>query len=464
MNAGALSLPGDAPGSNGSTVEESERARTPGTPPHGSTRRTQERNGRRRDEELERKTALQVASLNINGYGNLVRDHEDNKWGKVYRMMNEHRIGVLLLQETHLTEERKASLHKMFAKKLKIFHSANPEAPTQREGVAIVLNSRHVSTADAKAVVISPGRAIQVSLKCQGGDTRTILCIYAPTSEGVSERTRFFEEVCKFYEDHPTIPKPHLMAGDFNNVEDAVDRLPINTDPDKSIPALDDLKLSLGMLLADRWRLTYPSTREYTFHRGTGRDAVFSRLDRFYITPATFEGAREWQICESGVKTDHCLIKVQLVSDNAPTVGPGRPLFPLTLIRDKKLARAIKQRGMTAMRELAALTTNGTRTEEQNPQRILYHFKSDAMKLARSREREVVPKLLAEICEKERALKKVKADQSMAEHAKIAEATALTRQVKQLKQRRFKQQQQNSRATHRLYGDRPTKYWSRLHR
>ncbi len=37
-------------------------------------------------------------------------------------------------------------------------------------------------------------------------------------------------------------------------------------------------------------------------------------------------------------------------------------------------------------------------------------------------------------------------------------------QVRQLKQQHYKQQQQNSRAAHRLYGDRPTKYWSKLHR
>lgn len=37
-----------------------------------------------------RKTTLQVASLNMNGFGCLVRDHAENKWGKVYRMMSEH--------------------------------------------------------------------------------------------------------------------------------------------------------------------------------------------------------------------------------------------------------------------------------------------------------------------------------------------------------------------------------------
>ncbi len=295
-----------------------------------------------RSEENERRTSLQIGSLNINGYGNLIRDHPNNKWGRVYRMMSDQKIGILLMQETHLTEERKAGIHKMFAKKIKIFHSENPDAPTQREGVAVVLNSRYLNLSGARATVIIPGRAIQVTFRGPGGDERTVLCIYAPTSDGVSERKQFFIDVRRYYETHPECSKPHLMAGDFNNVEDSLDRLPIGEGPDQSIVALDDLKCGLGMMLADGWRVTYPNAREYTFHRGVGRSAVFSRLDRIYVTPAIFDGAREWRVCDSGVRTDHSLILVQLTSDNAPIVGPGRPLFPLRLLKDRKLTKAIK--------------------------------------------------------------------------------------------------------------------------
>ncbi len=400
----------------------------------------------------------------MNGFGNMIRDHPDNKWGRTYRMMAEHRIGVLLMQETHLTAERKASIHQMFARKLKIFHSEHPVSPTQREGVAVVLNARYVNTATAKATEIVPGRALQVELPCQGGDTKIVLCVYAPTSSGVEERVRFFKDVRKYYEDNPGCPKPHLMAGDFNCVEDTLDRLPVNEGPDQSTVALDDLKINLGLMVADGWRITYPSTREYTFHRGTGKDAVFSRLDRIYVTPAVFDNAREWNICEAGVKTDHCLVSVQLTTPNTPVVGPGRPLFPLILIKDRTLAREIKLRGIEAIRELTELENSGMRTSDRNPQIILHRFKSDVMKMARKRERGLVPKLLADIRDRERALKSVKANRTMPEPEKIAEAAALTKQVRQLRQQRYKQQQQNSRATHRLYGDRPTKYWSKLHR
>ncbi len=379
-------------------------------------------------------------------------------------MMTENRIGVLLLQETHLTHERVAAIHKMFAKKIRVFFSANPDAPTQRDGVAVVLNARYIKTADAVMTEVIPGKAIQVAITCQGGERKQILCVYAPTSDGVVERKTFFRNVRKYYEDRPRCPRPQLMAGDFNNVEDNLDRLPVGEGPDQSILELDELKGCLGLMLADGWRATYPNTCEYTFHRGTGRNAVFSRLDRIYVTTALFNHAREWRICEAGVRTDHSLILVQLTPANAPIVGAGRPVFPLGLLKDRKLSKDIKLRGLDAIDELERLEADDNRSEVRNPQRILYDFKKAATKLARAREKEVVPRLLAEIRDRETALRKVKADRARTEEAKIEEAEALTKQIRQLKQRRVKQQQQQSRATHRIYGERPTKYWSKLHR
>ncbi len=162
-----------------------------------------------------KRITLQVASLNINGYGNLVRDHENNKWGKLYRMMSEHRIGVLLLQETHLTNERKAAIHSMFARKLKVFHSAHPDAPTQKEGVAIVLNSRYVSTKGATAKEIVPGRALQLALPDSGGDTRHILCLYAPTSNGATERKKVLQHGTRVLRRQPQFPQAALDGWRF---------------------------------------------------------------------------------------------------------------------------------------------------------------------------------------------------------------------------------------------------------
>ncbi len=158
------------------------------------------------------------------------------------------------------------------------------------------------------------------------------------------------------------------------------------------------------------------------------------------------------------------MILVQLTPANAPIVGEGRPLFPIRIIKDKKLVKDIKKQGLEAMRELTLYEMTGAGAGSRNPQKILQRFKTEAMKLARAREMELVPKLLAEIRDCEKALRRTKDDLQSPEAERVKEAGALTKQIRQLKQRRYKQQQENSRAAHRLYGDRPTRYWSKIHK
>ena len=64
----------------------------------------------------------------------------------MYRMMKQNGIGVLLLQETHLTASRREDIMRMFKGRIKILYSQNPDAPTRREGVAVVLNKSQVNT------------------------------------------------------------------------------------------------------------------------------------------------------------------------------------------------------------------------------------------------------------------------------------------------------------------------------
>ncbi|KAI1781991.1 Endonuclease/exonuclease/phosphatase [Ganoderma leucocontextum] len=398
----------------------------------------------------------------MNGFGSLQPDHVNNKWGRIARVMNEHRIGVLLLQETHLTDERQSDLQRLYMRSLAIFHSPHPEFPTQREGVAIVVNKKFVAAQGATAVVIVPGRALQLSLQCLGGDTLNILCIYAPTTGTVDERKQFFKDVQEYYETHQAVPKPHLMAGDFNNVEDAIDRLPIGEPPDSSIEDLDALKQALGLMLVDGWRETYPMDREYTFHRVADGRATLSRLDRIYIKESMRRDARDWKITESA--SEEPLVSVQLTTANSPSAGPGRPVFPLCLMKDKVLKKEMKKRGLEAIKDLDSLDAGTARTENFNAQVVLHKMKSDMMAMARKRERETIPKLLAEIRMLEQELTRLKKEHPKEGEDRAKKTAALTRQVSELKLKRTRQLQQNSRARFRKEGEKPTKYWTRLNK
>ena len=272
-----------------------------------------------RRDRIGKKTGLRVASLNVNGYGSLSADGDENKWNAIVRTLTSERIGVMLLQETHLTEERKKSIYELYKKKMRIFISEHPSSPTTKEGVAIVLNKAIVNTREAKMTEIIPGRAIQVAVPANRGEEINVLCIYAPTSDGVEERRNFYAKVAEYYETHRETSRPHLMAGDFNNTEDALDRIPMSN-PDASIGELDDLKATLRMMMCDGWRATYPTGRAYTFQR----NANASRLDRIYVTRDTFETAREWEIRIPDVRTDHRMVSVVITSAAAPKVGKGR--------------------------------------------------------------------------------------------------------------------------------------------
>lgn len=339
-----------------------------------------------REERLAKKAAVRIALLNVNGFGTLTRGSPDNKWNQIYRTIKQRKIGILL-QEAHLMEERVRALHKMDGKKMRIFFSPHPTQPMQKEGVAVVVNPCQVNISNITTNEIIPGRAIQVGLQHHDRRTTQILCVYAPTSSGDEERRLFFHELREFYEMRRNFPKPGLIAGDFNNVEEAVDRLPAHRPADPSITALDELKGTLRLMAADGWRLMNPAKLDYTFHRGTGPDATHSRLDRMYTTEEVYAHAREWRIECTGIKTDHDMVRVDIWNQQALEVGRGRPVFPLQLLQTKALTKQMKRRGCEAIAELQLLKESGERTEDRNPQTILNKLKKDWMTMARDLER-----------------------------------------------------------------------------
>ncbi|KAH9890117.1 Endonuclease/exonuclease/phosphatase, partial [Cubamyces lactineus] len=409
-----------------------------------------------------KRTSVRLGTINMNGFGVLRADGPENKWRTMYRMIKSNSIGILLVQETHLTPERRESISKMFKGRIKILYSAHPSAPTRKEGVAVILNKSQINTSDVSMTEIVPGRAMQVTVKCHGDDLN-VLCMYAPTADGVEERKRFFQKVKAEYDARPGLARPTLMAGDFNNTEDAIDRLPVSN-PDTSLPDLDELKTSLGLMMTDGWRATHPTERAYTFYRGTGEGATCSRLDRIYVSDDTFTRARDWQIKPPAFKTDHSLVTVQLSMADAPTVGKGRPNFPLHLNKDKHLSKQLKTRGIKAQKELEALETRGGRSEEYNPQTILSKLKSDWLEMARTRERELVPRLIQEIKDLQRERQHIQNSVNEEESTRADRIARLTKRITDLEIRRTLQQQANSRARHRIDGERPTKYWSKLHK
>lgn len=204
-----------------------------------------------------KRAALKISSLNMNGYGAPSIYNQANKWQHMNQVMRDKRIGILLLQETHLTNERVDKIHTLVNRRLQILASYDPENPTGRAGVAFVISKQFVQTQDiAPPVEIIPGRALLLKLKI-GDKVMKILNIYAPNTG--SENENFLKDLHAYFEHNPTL-KPDVVAGDFNIVEEAIDRLPMQMTEHKGARrSLDNLKDQMG--LSDGWRATYPTLK-----------------------------------------------------------------------------------------------------------------------------------------------------------------------------------------------------------
>jgi exonuclease III len=214
---------------------------------------------------------LKIATLNIRGAGSPTTAH---KWRELNHRIKTESLSIVALQETHsLSDEKLDELNNKHGYRMHILHSGDPDHP-QARGIAVVLNKYTTRWQEAKAKVVIPGRAMRVELPWNEERKLNILAIYAPNT--TAENTAFWKELNhKWIEGN--IPKPDIMLGDFNIVEESIDREPKRHDPRGATEALDELKSTLK--LVDAWRLDHPKTEAFTWEQTPTRESK-SRIDR----------------------------------------------------------------------------------------------------------------------------------------------------------------------------------------
>ncbi|KAE9404982.1 DNase I-like protein, partial [Gymnopus androsaceus JB14] len=403
------------------------------------------------------KAYINIASTNMRGYGNPSIFHCENKWNQIPTILHNKRIGLLALQETHLTTARIDEINKHYGRKLQVFGSPDPMNPTGRGGVAIVLNRGLVAPEKITLYEIVPGKAIMLHLVVHKGDKFNILVVYAPnvTENDGAANAEFWKGIDKYFEETPQTPKPNIMLGDFNMVESGlIDCLPACDDPEDAIDALDDLKQNLH--LKDGWRMTFPEKKSFTFlQTATGSQ---SRIDRIYATDMIMDTAKEWKIRVSGIpNADHSLVSVQITSEGAPMTGRGQWRIPEYVVKDKDLLEYARQQGITAKKELNDLNH---RSVDRNPQKIWNTYKMKLVQKARERARKIIPGLVRKINETQLEQDRVLDDVLLPEAERTKKAAKLQEEISKMEQHRYIQMQKDRKVRHRLEGDTPTRYWS----
>ncbi|KAJ7150052.1 hypothetical protein C8R43DRAFT_887503, partial [Mycena crocata] len=403
------------------------------------------------------KASVKLAALNMSGMGNTNVWHIDNKWFNMWRIIQDYKVGVMVVSEAHLNDSRHHDVEALFGRCLKIEFTENPGTPNAA-GLAFAINKSLMKTDGIKTTVVIPGRAMILEIEWHGDKKLSILGVYAPNA--TDENAKFWLDIKQFLIENPGVRKPDTMGGDLNVVEDDIDRMPAHGDADAAVAALDELKSYLN--LTDGFRQTFPTTKAYTYHqKATGSQ---SRIDRWHTTHGLFPQSFEWRIQTVGVLTDHKMISVRVTTANAPTTGPGRPVLKKHLLKDKQLSDFIQERGIALQKEMNATKALPQRDPDWNPQTLWADFKRELTLRARTRAKKIVPKRKKEIRELEIELEMVLGDPDVSDDEKRLSGAILTERLAKLNVEKHDSEKMDSKIRNDIEGETISKYWTQINR
>ncbi|PBK73881.1 DNase I-like protein [Armillaria solidipes] len=297
--------------------------------------------------------------------------------------MKKRQISLLTLQETHLSEEYTRDVRTLYGRRLSIHFSSCEENPTGKSGVAVVLNKDLVKTDGVESIELIPGRAMLIRAQWHGDAIFTWLAIYAPNKE--TENKEMWETLTQMWDDRK-LPKPDGMSGDFNFVEDALDRLPVHEDSRATVEAFKAFRKMLN--LRDGWRTANPEKKDYSFAQMAGNFSR-SRIDRIYVSNKVLENCDQWDISDPTLETDHRVVSVKMTSPKAPYVGKGRWMMPLHLLNNGKAIREVEVIVRTMARDVRSAA--GNRNDAMNPQSVYAEGKKEIIRVLRRYGKRSIP-------------------------------------------------------------------------
>ena len=364
--------------------------------------------------------------------------------------MRDNGIGILAVQETHLTDELVDQFHNLFGNRLSLLHSPDPTTRNAR-GVAIVVNKQMINTRDIKTKTIIPGRAILATIPWHETQWINILAVYAPNTP--RENREFWTNIKSATEESQSL-RPDVMLGDFNVTEDALDRLPSKQDDENTTSALRELRLRHN--LVDGWRRANPNTKGYTWTRES--DGTQSRIDRIYLQEDFFADCKDWEISIPPFPTDHDIVSARITTPSAPEIGRGRWAIPPRLFKNKFIRSEIQKLGAELEGKIKAPYT---RTETHNPQVWLREFKSKVLEVARSYEKKTQPMIKVKIAKLQDKLNDIRNHPSLpVEEIKIA-STQLKKEIQCLIKETHQYRRDMTAAIDAAEGETIGKTWSR---
>ena len=366
-------------------------------------------------------------------------------------MIRDTNIDLLAVQETHLTEDLAKQFTDIFGNTLSLIHSPDPQTNNAR-GIALVINKKKFRTQDVTNTVVVPGRALLSTIPWQNNQSIRILAVYAPNIP--SEIRDFWKTIQNTITTDPSL-SPDIVLGDFNMVEDAIDRLPTRSDDARATSALLNFRSKFSLI--DGWRKAHPTEKGYSWLRDS--DGTQSRIDRIYIREEFFGECKEWSINPPPIiPTDHDLITARISTPSTPVIGRGRWAIPTRIFKNKLVKTEIQALGNKLENDLRSL--NG-RSQQRNPQTLLKEFKTRVINLARANEKRTQPMIREKIKKLFEQLQATRNNSSLSQDEIKLTSTKLKKEIQSLEKDTHQYKRNRNAAIDAAEGECIGKTWSR---
>ncbi|THU92326.1 DNase I-like protein, partial [Dendrothele bispora CBS 962.96] len=370
--------------------------------------------------------------------------------------MRESKIGLLTLQETHLNDEHLEEIKNLFGRQLEVFNSADPEHPSGKGGVAIVLHKAFTNIKGIEVKEIIPGRALLLRHPWHDNKIFTFLAIYAPAGSN-QEKIDFWNELSTRW-DQRRLPNLDGFGGDLNMVEETVDRLSGRRENTGVTKAFCDFRRKFTLI--DGWRDFHTQEKDYTFVQQSNGSR--SRIDRIYTTSQILENSRDWEITDSPITTDHKLISTTIVDPRMPLIGDGRWVIPQIVLKSKEYIKQVNEMGLKLEQKLDELDAGNISSEDVSRQTFYKEFKDQCRFVARKIAKKIVPRAKLKIEELGKERKSILNDDKLTKEEKIVKVNDLDEGIQKLHISLHVDNRKVCRANAHLNSEKPTRYWSKM--
>src|SRR5882672_8948777 len=280
-----------------------------------------ESTGKHFQSKIGKKKGITLASWNIRGKND---GAHNSKWPKIARIMRMKRIAVMAVQEARMTQEDVAQIEGA-TPKIKII--ANGQY-SNRLGVAFAINTDLINTEKTEHKTVIPSRASMLKLTWGDSQTLALLNLYAPNNN--KEKESFFKKVTAMVKKNEY--KNLCIMGDFNCVENDIDRSPPHRDNKVVVASLN--KIIMHHKLVDVWRMQNPIVREFSFIQTSTK--AMACLDRIYVHKDLLNYVYDNEVGMGQEISDHDPVFVKMMADNLPYCGEGLWRLPDEMVKNRK--------------------------------------------------------------------------------------------------------------------------------